>query len=76
MSKTAEALEEKRLQSIAREYRKKGYQVLLHPSRSELPDFLSSFSLDMIAIGDNESVVVEVKSKPTLTKSIGLIFDF
>ncbi|OUL35869.1 hypothetical protein [Nostoc sp. 106C] len=69
MSKTAEALEEKRLQSIAREYKKKGYQVLLHPSRSELPDFLSSFSLDMIAINDQENVVVEVKSKPTLTKS-------
>ncbi|OUL32803.1 hypothetical protein BV372_18315 [Nostoc sp. T09] len=69
MSKTAEALEEKRLQSIAREYKKKGYQVLLHPSRSELPDFLSSFSLDMIAICDHENVVVEVKSKPTLTKS-------
>jgi uncharacterized protein YutE (UPF0331/DUF86 family) len=69
MSKTAEALEEKRLQSIAREYRKRGYQVLLHPSRSELPDFLSSFPLDMIAIGNQESVVVDVKSKPTLTKS-------
>ncbi|OUL25065.1 hypothetical protein BV378_15940 [Nostoc sp. RF31YmG] len=69
MSKTAEALEEKRLQSIAREYKKKGYQVLLHPSRSEVPDFLSSFSVDMIAINDQENVVVEVKSKPTLTKS-------
>ncbi len=69
MSKTAEALEEKRLQSIAREYKNRGYQVLLNPSRSELPDFLSSFPLDMIAISDWESVVIEVKSKTTLTKS-------
>lgn len=69
MTKAAETLEEKRLQRLAKEYKEKGYQIVLHPSKSELPDFLSSFLPDMIAISDEESVVVEVKSKPTLSKS-------
>jgi uncharacterized protein YutE (UPF0331/DUF86 family) len=69
MSKIAEDLEKKRLQSVAREYKKKGYRVLLHPSRDELPSFLSNFQLDMIAQSDEEKVVVEVKSQPTLSKA-------
>jgi uncharacterized protein YutE (UPF0331/DUF86 family) len=69
MRKSAEALEKKRLQGIAREYREKGYQVLLHPDETDLPSFLSGFQPDMIALGDKEKVVVEVKSKSTLSKA-------
>jgi uncharacterized protein YutE (UPF0331/DUF86 family) len=69
MRKSAEALERKRLQGIAREYREKGYQVLLHPDETDLPSFLSCFQPDMIALGDKEKVVVEVKSKSTLSKA-------
>jgi REase_AHJR-like len=46
---------------------------LIHPSKDELPDFLSNFRIDMIARSDEEKVVVEVKSQPSLAKNDELI---
>ena len=69
MKKSTETLEKKRLHSVAREYRKQGCKVLLYPSETDLPSFLSGFQPDLIAYSDKENVVVEVKSKVTLSKA-------
>jgi Holliday junction resolvase-like predicted endonuclease len=59
-------LEERRIRSAAREYAEQGYRVIRHPSRAERPDFLAAFELDLIAFGEPENVVVEVRSRDTL----------
>lgn len=56
---------ERERQALARaaaEYEARGYQVKLLPSRADMPEFLSSFEPDLIATGNGESVVIEVKA--------------
>lgn len=60
--------ERQRLTDIAREYEAQGYEIKLQPPSSELPEFLSSFQPDLIAIGKGETVVVEVKSRSELQR--------
>ncbi|WP_129678394.1 hypothetical protein [Candidatus Chloroploca sp. Khr17] len=69
MTQTAVDIERKRRVEIAREYRKLGYEVILEPNRSQLPEFLASFQPDMLARNNIETVVVEVKSRDTLSQS-------
>jgi hypothetical protein len=52
----------RRIRELAREYRGLGYRVIVEPTDAELPDFLKGFQPDLIAIGETESVVVEVKT--------------
>ena len=66
---TTTELERKRLQELAREYREKGYEVIVEPRKNALPNFLSDYQPDMIARNDEESVVVEVKSRSSLAHS-------
>ena len=68
-SRTHERLESRRLRELAREYEGLGYRVTIHPDRSELPAFLADFEPDLIAEGAKGSVVVEVKSRPSLRDS-------
>jgi hypothetical protein len=68
-----EQLEERRLRAAAREYAQQGYRVVRHPTLTERPDFLAAFEPDMIAYGTPENVVVEVRSRETLTGSEELI---
>ncbi len=60
-------LENKRLLKVAREYEQQGYRVVRRPEKAELPDFLSGFTPDLVAYGAAENVVVEVRSKSTLS---------
>lgn len=55
-----------RIRDLAREYRSKGYAVYVEPKGDTLPDFLSEYSPDLIAVKEDESVVIEVKTKETL----------
>lgn len=64
--------ETKRILQLAREYRKKGYEVTITPTRVQLPDFLSPLSPDLLAVGNNEKVVIEVKHQHSLAKSLDL----
>ena len=59
--------EHQRLLEVAREYRKQGYNVIVEPDRNQLPGFLVPFRPDMIAYGEKENVVVEVRMQDTLT---------
>ena len=56
--------EERLLSEVAEDYGREGYEVILHPHPSTLPDFLRGYRPDLLARRDDESVVVEVKSGP------------
>ena len=47
---------------VASEYRQKGYEVTIHPSDEQLPDFLRPFGPDLIAISPIEKVAVRVQA--------------
>lgn len=69
MDARIEQLERERLLKLAEEYRQKGYEVLLSPKPEELPDFLKGYRLDMIVRRGEEAVVIEVKSRPSITSA-------
>jgi len=58
----------RRLASIAAEYENKGFQVKLRPADGDLPEFLRGFEPDLIATGNGESMVVEVKAGKELVE--------
>lgn len=59
-------IERERLLELAEEYRRKGYEVVFHPTLEDLPDFLKNYRPDMIARRGEEAVVIEVKSRSSL----------
>jgi len=71
--------EKDKIQELAREYKKKGYRVIIEPNKSELPDFIKSmdFQPDLIAFGDKENLIFEVKTSATIksTKEFSRIAD-
>ena len=58
---TAERAE---LERVADAYRARGYQVVVSPSPTELPDFARDYPPDIVARGENDSVLVEVTQSP------------
>lgn len=60
-------LEHRRLLRLAREYRHAGYEVFLYPTDEALPEALKGCSIGLIAKGNNEVVVADVRSRPHLT---------
>ena len=60
-------IEHRRLLSVAREYRQKGYRVVVHPAPSELPLALSKCPIDMIAEGEGRKIAVEIRNRENLT---------
>lgn len=61
MRNITEDIHRRKIEEIASDYSKHGYKVLVEPKDQELPSFLGGFRPDLIAIGPNDSVVVEVK---------------
>lgn len=62
-------LERRKLLEVARAYRKQGYEVLIEPRKEQLPAVLTPFQPDMIARNNEETVVIEIKSRRSLSKS-------
>lgn len=60
-------LEHRRLLKLAREYRRDGYSVVVYPVDDELPQVLKGCSIGLIAKGDEDVVVADVRSRPNLT---------
>lgn len=58
-----------RRDQVVREYRSRGYEVIVDPRREQLPDFLSPFHPDVVARGPGESVVIEIKPRSELAGS-------
>lgn len=54
--------EERLVLQVAEEYRERGYEVVLQPKPSSLPEFLGGYRPDLLARRGGESVVVEVKA--------------
>lgn len=70
MTMSIDTPEQQRILRVAREYKQKGYQVVVAPSKSDLPEFLADYQPpDLIAQNQEETVVVEVKSRTALSQS-------
>jgi hypothetical protein len=61
------SLEHRRVLTLAREYRKEGYEVTVYPKATELPEALSKCPLDLIARGTDRVIAVEVRTRESLT---------
>lgn len=59
---TLREMEKERVEALASEYRRKGYDVRIEPTGRELPAFLESFEPDIVATSDHGNIVIEVKS--------------
>lgn len=46
-----------------------GYQIIRHPSRSILPEFMKNYHPDAIALGKNKNIAIEIKSRYSDHKS-------
>lgn len=68
------SVQEKRqhIAEVAQEYQQQGYVVTVAPDSNQLPDFLSAFSIDLLARSADETVVVEVRTRASLTKAPAL----
>jgi REase_AHJR-like len=60
-------LEQQRLLRLAKEYRSKGYTVVINPSSTDLPSALASCSLGLIAKNEAKTIAVEVRTRDSLT---------
>ncbi|HEY9887611.1 MAG TPA: hypothetical protein V6D02_04370 [Candidatus Obscuribacterales bacterium] len=60
-------LEHRRVLSLAREYRKEGYDVTVYPEAAQLPEGLQKCPLDLIAKGSDRVIAVEVRTRESLT---------
>jgi uncharacterized protein YutE (UPF0331/DUF86 family) len=65
--------ERRRLNAVARDYTDKGYRVVKEPGPDALPDFLAEFRPAIIARGEDENVVVAIKTVGTLPQSRDLV---
>lgn len=59
--------EREQLLKIADKYRNQGYEVIFHPNSEDLPSFLKNYRPDLIVRRGEETVVVEVKSRSSLS---------
>ncbi|HYI11216.1 MAG TPA: hypothetical protein VEK57_19325 [Thermoanaerobaculia bacterium] len=55
-----------RLYEVARDYRAKGYRVVVGPSQNEVPAFLRGTQPDVLAFSEGDNAVVEVKRRESL----------
>lgn len=69
MQEVIQELEKKRIQEVALDYTSKGYDVIIEPTSSQLPDFLATYQPNILARGQKEIIIVEVKSRTSLTQS-------
>ena len=54
------------IEKLAAKYKRQGYDVVIHPSREQLPSVLRQFRPDLIARREDDKVVVEMKSHQEL----------
>lgn len=65
-SEDLENRERRKIEQVAREYRTRGYEVIVSPPSRALPPFLQGFRPDMLAKRADENVLVEVKTSKSL----------
>lgn len=60
-------LENSKLEQIASEYRRRGYDVAIRPRENHIPAFLRPFQPDLVATSPLDNVVVEIRSSSEFT---------
>lgn len=55
------------LEKLRPEYETKGYRFIIHPSRTDLPEFFATYEPDAVARRPDHNVAIEVKSRATPT---------
>ena len=62
--------EYRKTRQLGRHFEKKGYKVCIEPRGSQLPEFLreTGYVPDLIAVGPDESIVIEVTSKDSVER--------
>jgi uncharacterized protein YutE (UPF0331/DUF86 family) len=68
-----EIQELRRIRTVAQEYRDKGYEVIVHPQKTELPPFIADFHIDLLAQNGDDHAIVEVKTRTSLAKDKDLV---
>src|SRR5688572_7547567 len=54
---------EAKVQQVATDYARKGYTVIVGPTKKELPPFVKNYQPDIIARSERDNVVIEVKTR-------------
>lgn len=73
MRASADAAEERKLRSVAREYERKGYRVIMPRLGGHLPAFLEGFQPDIVAESERDRVVIEVRRSDAVRGSNDLL---
>ncbi len=73
MSTPADAVERRKLRSIARRYERDGYRVTMPRQGGSLPAFLEGLTPDLIAESEQDRVVIEVKRSDAVRGSNNLV---
>lgn len=73
MSTPADAVEQRKLRSIARRYERDGYRVIVPRQGGGLPAFLEGFTPDLIAESERDRVVIEVARSDAVRGSNNLV---
>ena len=68
----AEKRERDRIREVAQEYRDNGYRVVLEPGLDDRPAFLGTYIPDIVAVRDDDFVLIEVKTRGNLRDDEGL----
>jgi uncharacterized protein YutE (UPF0331/DUF86 family) len=61
VSNSASPPEETALKKVARQYSAEGYDVVIEPTRADLPEPLRDFVIDLLAKRGEETVIIEVR---------------
>ena len=69
MEMSAKSLERRRIKSVAKEYKEKGYTVTVEPRHDELPVFLHDATPDIVATRGDDNVVIEIKTSTTVSRN-------
>lgn len=72
MSTSIADLEKETLHRLREQFEAQGYKFLTQPTKGELPDFLQEDRPDALAIGPNETVVIEAKRLRTRASNLQL----
>jgi hypothetical protein len=64
---TAHTNTEPRLALLSRDYQRRGYEVILHPTEDDLPQTLHGFKVGLLAFKGTEMVVADVRTRDQLT---------
>lgn len=66
MTTSAEEHKERHVRSLAQQYAREGYRVILHPDQVARPAFLADFAPDLLAFGSEENIVGMVRLREEL----------